>query len=72
MNILLYAENYIFPCASQEEAENIMVESNRERVYDLYNMALQLEPERKPELTFQERMLVNKARKFVTKRMRKR
>jgi hypothetical protein len=52
MNILLYAENYIFVSASQEEAEGVMCESNRSKVYDLYNMALKLEPEGKPQLTF--------------------
>lgn len=52
MNILLYADNFILPCATQEEAEGLMNESNRSKVYDLYSLAHNLEPERKPELTF--------------------
>jgi hypothetical protein len=71
MNILLYAENHIFPMASQEAGE-AMVEQNRDKIYNLYNLALQLEPERKPELSFAQRMIVNKARSFITKRMKKR
>jgi hypothetical protein len=70
-NILLYAENFIFPVASAEAGERIN-EDNRDAVYDLYYKALKLEPERKPELTFTERMLVARARKFITMRMRKR
>ena len=51
MNILMYAENYIFPVASLPAGEGI-IEDNREKMYELYNFALQLEPETKPELTF--------------------
>ena len=56
-NILLYAENYIFPQASarpiSEDPENGIEEANRENVYNLYYKALKLEPEPKhPELTF--------------------
>jgi hypothetical protein len=58
-NILLYAENYIFPVASAEagvdDKASRIIEDNREAVYDLYYKALKLEPERKPELTFTER-----------------
>ena len=68
MNILLYAENCLFPCASSEDIR----EDNRDKVYELYRFALQLEPERKPELSFAQRMVVNKARSFITKRMKKR
>ena len=59
-NILIYAENYIFPAASQiavkdgdaYEAPGIL-EKNREMIYDLYYKALKLEPEpKRPELTF--------------------
>ena len=59
-NILIYAENYIFPAASQiavkpedpYEAPGIN-ENNREMIYNLYYKALKLEPEPKyPELTF--------------------
>jgi hypothetical protein len=34
--------------------------------------ALKLEPEKKPELTFSQRMIVNRARSFITKRMKRR
>lgn len=71
MNILMYAENYVFKTASLPAGEGI-IEENREQLYTLYNYALQLEPERKPELTFSQRMLVNRARQFITKRMRRR
>ena len=71
MNILLYAENYIFPLASQEADQNLS-EQYRDKIYNLYNLALQLEPERKPELSFAQRMLVNKARGFITMKMKKR
>lgn len=85
-NILLYAENHIFPAASAqasnsetktsnpEESKVIeLKEGNREELYNLYYKALNLEPEPKhPELTFTQRMLVNKARSFITKRMKKR
>jgi len=39
MNILMYAENYIFKVASAPHQEGIE-ESNRERMYELYNFAL--------------------------------
>lgn len=68
MNILMYAENNIFPVASS----NDILEGNREKIYALYNFALQLEPEVKKELTFSERMIVNRARGFITMRMKKR
>jgi len=56
-NILLFAENYIFPQASAksitESPEDGIDEKNREQVYQLYYKALKLEPEPKhPELTF--------------------
>ena len=41
-------------------------------IYQLYNFALKLEPEKKPELTFSQRMIVNRARQFITKRMKHR
>lgn len=71
MNILMYAENHIFPVASLPAGEGI-IEDNREKMYELYNFALQLEPETKPELTFSQRMMVNRARQFITKRMKRR
>ena len=51
MNILIYAENYIFKVASLPAGEGIL-EDNREQLYSLYNFALKLEPEAKPELTY--------------------
>lgn len=55
-NILIYAENYIFPLASSKtlpNAEEPLAEHNREGLYDLYYKALKLEPVPKhPELTF--------------------
>ena len=79
-NILIYAENYLFPAASQEVAKPEdayevpgILENNREAIYNLYYKALKLEPEPKhPELTFTQRQLMNRARKFVTLRMKRR
>jgi len=51
MNILMYAENYIFKAASMPAGEGI-IEDNREKLYELYSFALKLEPEVKPELTY--------------------
>lgn len=39
MNILMYAENYIFKVASAPAGEGI-IESNRDSIYSLYNFAL--------------------------------
>ena len=63
-NILLYAENYIFPVASAAvtPSEPVITEDNRESVYQLYYSALKLEPEPKPELTYTERLMVARAR----------
>ena len=70
-NILHYAENHIFPLASAPSEQ--VNEANRELIYDLYYSALKLEPEPKhPELTFSQRQLMNRSRKFVTMRMKKR
>lgn len=71
MNILMYADNYIFTVARKPHNEGVQ-ESNRELIYQLYNFALKLEPEKKPELTFSQRMIVNRARSFITKRMKHR
>ena len=60
-NILIFAENYIFPIASapaktDDNADGQITEANRELVYSLYYKALKLEPEPKhPELTFTQR-----------------
>ena len=40
MNITLYAENYIFKVASREAGEGKILEDNRDKVYELYDMAL--------------------------------
>lgn len=74
-NILIYAENYIYPQASASATgeDPLIVENNRELLYNLYYKALKLEPEPKhPELTFSQRQLMNRARKFVTFKMKKR
>jgi hypothetical protein len=75
-NILLYAENHIFPVASAaakpDSEECIVTEDNRDQIYDMYYKALKLEPEPKPELTYTERMMVARAKQFITMRMRKR
>lgn len=76
-NILIFAENYIFPQASagvfSESEPNGTLEQNRETIYNLYYKALKLEPEPKyPEPTFSQRQLMNRARKFVTMKMKKR
>lgn len=47
-------------------------EENRDTLYKLYERAMNLEPEGKPELTFSQRMTLNKASAFITKRMERR
>lgn len=42
-NILIYAENYVFPAAADRD----MKELNREELYDLYYAARDLEPQPK-------------------------
>lgn len=55
------------------DEEPLLLEQNREIIYKLYDKALKLEPEpRFKEPTFSQRQLMNKARKFVTMRMRRR
>ena len=76
-NILIYAENYIFAQASvpslKDSPEEGISEGNREILYKLYDMARKLEPEpRFPPPTFSQRQLMNRARKFITMRMKKR
>lgn len=42
-------------------------------LYQLYDKAHNLEPEPKePELTFSQRMMINRAKAFITKKMQKR
>lgn len=68
-NILLYASGQIFKFAS---SPNIR-EENREILYKLYDKALKLEPEpEEKELTYSQRMLINRARAFITKKMERR
>ncbi len=48
-------------------------EDNRDTLYKLYEYALELEPKPdREELTFRQQQLVNKARTFVTIKMRRR
>lgn len=68
-NILLYSQEHIFKQASQKEGTR---EENRDELYKLYDRAMNLEPEGKPELTYSQRMLLNKAQVFITKRMERR
>jgi hypothetical protein len=68
-NILLYAQGQIFQHASSLSTR----EENREILYTLYDKALKLEPEpEEKELTFSQRMLVNRAKAFITKKMERR
>jgi len=68
-NILIYAQNYILPVASHADT----LEDNREQIYKLYEFALQLEPKpEREELTFSQQQLVNRARSFVTMKMKRR
>lgn len=41
-------------------------------LYQLYDRAMKLEPEGEPELSFQQRMMLNRAHTFITKRMERR
>jgi hypothetical protein len=50
-----------------------ILESNRDELYKLYDFAINLEPKpEREELTFTQQQLVNRARTFVTMKMRKR
>lgn len=70
-NILIYAQNYILKMASS--TEDFLKEANREELYKLYDFALELEPKpEREELTFTQQQLVNRARTFVTMKMKKR
>jgi hypothetical protein len=66
---LLYAQDQLFKYASATTTR----EENRDILYKLYDGALKLEPEpEEKELTFSQRMLVNRARAFITKKMERR
>ena len=68
-NILIYAQNYVLKMASQEG----ILEANRDEIYKLYDYAIMLEPKPdREELTFTQQQLVNKARNFVTLKMKRR
>ena len=68
-NILLYSQEYIFKQASSKDST---LEDNRDMLYALYDRAMNLEPEGEPELTFSQRMMLNRAHAFITKRMERR
>jgi hypothetical protein len=71
-NILIYAQNYILKFASTSDT-SCMKEQNRDQVYKLYEYALELEPKPdRDELTFGQQQLVNRARSFVTMKMKRR
>jgi hypothetical protein len=70
-NILIYAQNYILKMASS--TDSVVTEDNRDTLYKLYDYALELEPKPdREELTFSQQQLVNKARSFVTMKMKRR
>lgn len=51
----------------------VIKEENREYLYKLYDFALELEqPPEREELTYSQQMLVNRARGFVTMKMKRR
>lgn len=71
-NILIYAQNNILKLASETDTA-ITHEENREQLYKLYEYALNLEPKPdRDELTFSQQQLVNRARTFVTMKMKRR
>ena len=68
-NILIYAQNYVLPLASDADT----LEDNRDQIYKLYDYALELEPKpEREELSFSQMQLVNRARQFVTMKMKRR
>ena len=70
-NILIYAQNYVLKMASGDV--DFIIEANREALYSLYEFALELEPKpERDELTFSQQQLINKARTFVTMKMKRR
>ena len=68
-NILLYSQEYIFKQAS---SQTDTIEENRDELYKLYDLGMNLEPEGEPELTFSQGMMLNRAHAFITKRMERR
>lgn len=67
-NILLYCSEHIFKMASSKDTRD----ENRDVLYRLYDKALKIEPKGEPELTFSQRMLLNRTKAFITKRMERR
>ena len=58
---------------ASSQDETLVNEDNREGLYALYEYALELEPKpEREELTFSQHQMVNKARQFVTMKMRRR
>lgn len=71
-NILIYAQNFVLKLASTTDSA-IIKEENRDQLYKLYDYALQLEPKpEREELTYAQLQMVNKARSFVTLKMKRR
>lgn len=71
-NILIYAQNFVLKQASSTDTTMIN-EENRDQLYKLYDYALQLEPKPdREEPTYSQLQLVNKARSFVTLKMKRR
>ena len=53
--------------------EDFVLDENRDELYKLYDFAVELEPKpEREELTFSQQQLVNKARTFVTMKMKRR
>lgn len=73
-NILLYAQNHILKLASSPDEEGLIKgDEQREDLYSLYEFALKLEPKpERPEPTLAQLQMVNRARSFVTMKMKKR
>lgn len=68
-NILVYAQNYVLKAAGSEETND----EARDDLYELYELALKLEPKpERPEPTTAQIQMINRARSFVTMKMRKR
>ena len=71
-NILIYAQNFVLKLAASTDTSEVN-EENRDQLYKLYDYALQLEPKpEREELTYSQLQLVNKARSFVTLKMKRR
>mmetsp|Transcript_23087 Transcript_23087/g.35753 ORF Transcript_23087/g.35753 Transcript_23087/m.35753 type:complete len:245 (+) Transcript_23087:721-1455(+) len=71
-NNLIYAQNYVLKLAASDDKSKVL-EGNRDNLYKLYDFALSLEPKpEREELTFSQMQLANKARSFVTLKMKKR